>query len=99
MSEVLMIKAEDAKGNLIKEFELELPTEFGELASLPGEAKALTMVRNQMKITARATYKTHKGKPSIFPKGTQKEIRDALKSGDMTEEDLLAFIASRRTQK
>jgi len=96
MSEILIVKAEDAKGQLIKEFELELPTAFDELSVLPGEEKALSMIRNQMKIMARARYKTHKGKPSIFPKGTQKEIRDALKAGDMSEQDLLDFIASRR---
>lgn len=96
MSEIISVKAENAKGELIKKFELELPTSFSELGSIPGQEKSLSMVRNQMKIMARARYKTHKGKPSIFPKGTQKEIRDALKAGDMTEEDLLAFIASRR---
>ncbi len=99
MSEILSIKAEDAKGVLIKEFELELPTEFSELAILPGEAKALTMVRNQMKISARAVYKTHKGKPSIFPKGTQKEVREALKAGELSEKELLEFIRQRRAAK
>jgi len=33
---------------------------------------------------------------SIFPKGTQKVIKDALKAGDLTDEDLVAFIKSRR---
>ncbi len=98
MSEILMVKAENAKGELIKEFELEFPTKFSELEVIPGADKALKMVRNQMKIEARARYKTHKGKPSIFPKGTQKEIREALKAGDLTEEALLEFIQSRRSK-
>ena len=93
MSEQLMIQAKDAKGGVIAEFELELPTEFDELEILPGKEKSLAYVRNQMKIAARAG---HKGKVSIFPKGTQKVIRDALKAGDLTDEDLVAFIKSRR---
>ena len=96
MSEQLMIQAKDAKGGVIAEFELELPTEFDELEILPGKEKALMYVRNQMKIAARAGHKEHKGKVSIFPKGTQKAIKDALKAGDLTDEDLVAFIKSRR---
>ena len=96
MSEKLMIQAKDAKGGVIAEFELELPTEFDELEILPGKEKSLAYVRNQMKIAARARYKEHKGKVSIFPKGTQKAVKDALKAGDLTEEDLIAFIKSRR---
>ena len=96
MSEKLMIQAKDAKGVVIAEFELELPTEFGELEILPGEEKSLAYVRNQMKIAARAGHKEHKGKVSIFPKGTQKAVKDALRAGDLTEEDLIAFIKSRR---
>ena len=96
MSEQLMIQAKDAKGGVIAEFELELPTEFDELEILPGKEKSLTYVRNQMKIAARAGHKEHKGKVSIFPKGTQKVIKDALKAGDLTDEDLVAFIKSRR---
>ena len=96
MSEQLMIQAKDAKGGVIAEFELELPTEFDELEILPGEEKALAYVRNQMKMAARAGHKKHKGKVSIFPKGTQKVIKDALKAGDLTDEDLVAFIKSRR---
>jgi len=96
MSEVVKVTAKDAKGELIAEFELELPTEFGELDVIPGAEKALTYVRNQMKIAARAGYKEHKGKPSIFPKGTQKAVKEALKAGDLTEDDLIAFIKSRR---
>ena len=96
MSEQLMIQAKNAKGEVVAEFELELPTEFDELEILPGEEKALMYVRNQMKTAARARHKEHKGKVSIFPKGTQKVIKDALKAGDLTDEDLVAFIKSRR---
>ena len=96
MSEKLMIQAKDAKGGVIAEFELELPTEFDELEILPGKEKALAYARNQMKIAARAGHKEHKRKVSIFPTGTQKAIKDALKAGDLTDEDLIAFIKSRR---
>ncbi len=96
MSEKLSISAKDAKGTVIAEFELELPTDFEELEILPGKEKTLSYTRNQMKIAARAGYKEHKGKPSIFPKGTQKAIKEALAAGDLTEADLIAFIKSRR---
>ena len=96
MSEKLQISAKDAKGTVIAEFELELPTDFEELEILPGKEKTLSYTRNQMKIAARAGYKEHKGKPSIFPKGTQKAVKEALAAGDLTEEDLIAFIKSRR---
>ena len=96
MSEQLMIQAKNAKGEVITEFGLELPTEFDELKILPGKEKVLVYVRNQMKTAARARHKEHKRKMSIFPKGTQKVIKDALKAGDLTDEDLVAFIKSRR---
>lgn len=96
MSEKLMIQAKDAKGTLIAEFELELPTEYEELEILPGKEKTLSYTRNQMKIAARAGYKEHKGAPSIFPRGTQKAVKEALAAGDLTEDDLIAFIKSRR---
>lgn len=96
MSEVVKTQAKDAKGELIAEFDLELPTSFDELEILPGKEKTLSYTRNQMKIAARAGYKEHKGKPSIFPKGTQKAVKEALAAGDLTEEDLIAFIKSRR---
>ena len=72
MSEKLMIQAKNAKGGVVAEFELELPTEFDELEILPGEEKSLTYVRNQMKIVARAGHKEHKGKVSIFPMGLKR---------------------------
>jgi hypothetical protein len=96
MSETLKIQAKDAKGTLIAEFDLELPTAFDELEIAPGKEKTLSYVRNQMKIAARAGYKEHKGAASIFPRGTQKAVKEALAAGDLTEEDLIAFIKSRR---
>jgi hypothetical protein len=98
MSEKLQISAKDAKGTVIAEFEIELPTDFEELEILPGKEKTLSYTRNQMKIAARAGYKEHKGAPSIFPRGTQKAVKEALAAGDLTEEDLIAFIKARRSK-
>ena len=98
MSEKVMLVKRDKAGGVLAEFEFELPTEYDELEILPGKEKSLLYVRNQMKISARALEdpRTAKGKPSVFPKGTQKAVKEALAAGDLTEEDLINFIKSRR---
>ena len=93
MSEVQRIKAENAKGDLIKEFDLELPTEFEELEIVPGKEKSLKMVRNQMKIEARAVYKRPEGKPR---EPGLKAVKAAAKEAGITYDELLAFIKERR---
>lgn len=94
MSEVLKVVKNDKEGNLVREFELTLPTMFEELGSIPGEEKALMMVRNQMKIEARA--RTGEGrKPSILGKA-KKAVTEALKDGDISVDDLIAFIKAKK---
>jgi len=46
-----------------------------------------------------AEYKPDDDIEGVFPKGTQKLIRQALAEGDLTEDDLIAFIKARRNQK
>lgn len=99
MSEQILLKVTDAKGEVIKEVpDFELPTEFEELEILPGKEAALKYVRNQMKIMERARYKTHAGvkKPGAISKEASKEIRDGLKSKTFSEEELIAFIKAKR---
>jgi hypothetical protein len=99
MSEKIPIKATTAKGEVLAEFEIELPTEFDELEVLPGKEKSLSFVRNQMKVNARTKYKPSKGKPSVIPKSDQKELRAAILAGDLSTEELMAFIKAKREGK
>ncbi len=94
MAKIEKVKATDKEGNLIAEFDLELPESFDELGTIPGKEKALAYVVNQMKIVARAAYK---GKPSILPKGSQTAIKSALEAGDISLDELMEFIKSRKS--
>ena len=92
----IKVKATDKEGKLIEEFELEVPESYEECALVPGEAKTLAYVVDKMKIAARTKFKPHAGVKGILPKGTQKLVRESLKAGDLTEEDLIEFIKMKR---
>lgn len=95
MSETLKVVKHNKDKELVREFELILPTAFAELGEIPGAEKALTMVRNQMKIEARARSGGEGRKPSILGKA-KKAVTDALKGGDISVEDLIAFIKAKK---
>jgi len=100
MSETVTVKKEDKSGAELAEFELELPTDFDELEILPGKEKSLTMVRNQMKIEARAKKDPRRAaKGERKPRGVKAEVAKGLKEGDFTEADLIEFIKAKRAQK
>jgi hypothetical protein len=99
MSETLKIKATTSKGEVLAEFEIELPETYEECAELPGMEKTVLFVRNQMKINARTKYKPSKGKPSVLPKSDQKELRSAILEGDLSVDELMAFIKAKRAGK
>lgn len=95
MSEVLKVVKHDKEGALVRELELILPTAFAELGTIPGEEKSLMMVRNQMKIEARARGAGEGRKPSILGKA-KKAVTEALKDGDISVDDLIAFIKAKK---
>ncbi len=102
MSETLKgIQKKDKEGNVLATFDLELPTLFEELEILPGKEKALQMVRNQMKISARAGEdpRSKGGKKGAMSKGAAKEIREALLAKDVSEEEMLEYIRGKRAGK
>ncbi len=94
MSETLKVVKHNKDKELVREFELILPTSFDELVTIPGSEKALTMVRNQMKIEARARSGEGR-KPSVLGKA-KKAVTDALKDGDISVDDLIAFIKAKK---
>ena len=94
MSETLQVIKKDKEGNIVRQFEMILPTSFEELGEVPGPEKSLLMVRNQMKIEARARSGEGR-KPSILGKA-KKAVTEALKDGDISVDDLIAFIKAKK---
>ena len=95
MSEVLKIKKHDKEGKVLFEGkDLELPTEYDELEVLPGREKTLKMVRNQMKIEARAAADPRREHKEREP--GLKKVKEAAKEAGISYEDLLEFIKKSR---
>ncbi len=94
MSEIIKVKKQDKGGADLVEFDLEVPTSFAELSTIPGEERALKMVRNQMKIEARAKEDPRKEHKERAPgMGT---VKKEMEEAGITKDELIEFIRSKR---
>lgn len=91
MSEIVRVVKRDKERVVIKEFDYELPTSFEELEIIPGKDKALSYVRNQMKIMARALG--GEGKPRKPGKG---KLLKEIEAAGITMEELLAYVREKK---
>lgn len=94
MSEIVKIVKQDKNKVELASFDYELPTEFEELEIIPGKDRALKMVRNQMKIEARASKDPRK-EHKVREPGLAKLVKEFKEEG-FSVEDLKEFIRIKR---